>query len=183
MPAQCRTVTAHDETASITWAPVQEAAAQTGVSINAVRKWAARDQIRSRAGQGPRGERLEVAVEDVADRAEVVLTDGSRPTSTDLEPLAEQFAQLGALIHQAGQDVAEWRARAEVAETKLRFLGDQLAAARELPEQLRDDLTTARAETVGLRAELVAARDRIVELEQQVRAATRPLFGRRWSAG
>lgn len=190
-------VSAEVETADLTWLGVTDAAQRVGVSAGAIRNWAARSEVRSRTGRGPRGERTEVCVEDVQDRAEVVLADGSRQTSTDLEPLADRFAQLGALIHQAGQDVAEWRARATAAETKLTFLSDQLTAARELVEQLRAEIAAARtdserarvdmeqtrAEAVELRAALAAARDRIVELEQQVRTATRPLFGRRRPAG
>lgn len=197
MSAPDAPVSAEVDTADLTWVGVADAAQQTGVSAGAIRSWLARGEVRSRTGRGPRGARTEVAVQDVHDRAEVVLADGSRPPSTDLEPLADRFAQLGSLIHQSGQDMAEWRARATAAETKLEFLTDQLAAARALPEQLRAEIAAAhanseraradleqtRAEAVELRAELARARDRIAALEEQVRAATRPLFSRRRSLG
>lgn len=193
MSAPDASVSAEVDTDDLTWVGVTDAARQTGISAGAIRSWIGRGEVRSCTGRGPRGARTEVAIEDVQDRAETVLTDGSRPTSTDLEPLADRFAQLGSLIHQSGQDMAEWRARATAAEIKLGFLTDQLAAARALPEQLhaeiaaahgdservRVDLEQARAEAVELRAELVRAREQIVALQQQLRSARRPLFGRR----
>lgn len=221
-------VTPADETADLTWLGVTDAAERVGVSIGAIRRWASRREVRSRVGRGPRGERLEVCVEDVADRAEIVVADGDRHPGTELQPLAEQIGALGALIHQAGRDMAEWQAKAQVAETKLAFLGDQLATARadakracgeneqlradseqlrvelmraraeltaahvdtekahaELTaayadtEQTRAELVAARGDSERLRAELGAAREQVAVLQEQVRTATRPLFGRR----
>ncbi|MCW2777533.1 MAG: hypothetical protein JWN17_1258, partial [Frankiales bacterium] len=64
------------------WVSVADAARRTGTSVSAVRGWARDGVVRSRAGQGPRGERTEVAVDDVERAA------AERPVRTPAAPVA-----------------------------------------------------------------------------------------------
>jgi hypothetical protein len=114
---------------------------------------------RSRAGplpqwRGPARERVEVLVEDVAERAAMLAAD--RPGTTSSSPLPDdmlpvprdEWARIVAAVghlHEAGNALAEARERAGRAETTVEFLRERVRAleaerdgwrtkAEELPE-------------------------------------------------
>lgn len=127
----------------VTYASVNDAAEQTGASLSAVRLYIKGGYARTRQGEGPRGTRVEVAVEDVAARLAQTKPADTTPTEkaeaaavgTAVE-LADVFVRFDAMAKQLGE-VSE---RAGAAETKAAMLAQQLAEATAERDSLRERL-------------------------------------------
>jgi hypothetical protein len=137
----------------ITWLTAQEAAEACGVTAGAVRKWVRRGLVRSRPAEGPRGERVEVAAEDVQSRADLLAAErppastAAMPDGLLPVPLDEWAKVLSSVahLHEAGQQLAEARERAAKAETEAAFLRERLAELRQTAERDREEAAALRA--------------------------------------
>jgi len=121
-----------------TWLGVGEAAPAAGVSLSAIRKWIASGEVPTRTGTGPRGDRVEVPLDAVTDRAKRAAPAGGPGAAL---VLADAFTRLEALAAQL-VDYGERAARAEV---RAEMLDRQLDEARAEVRRLTDALDDARA--------------------------------------
>ncbi len=158
----------------LTYLPVAEAAERAGLSPSAVRAYIAAGHVRLRHGPGPRGQRQEVAVEDVVARAEQT---GAARSGRDqgvaqtqvLADTLESVADTAARLENAhGLVMADTAARLENAHELLRETGERAARAEVRCELLAQQLQEVR---VAL-ARVTAERD---ELRDQSAAGTAPV--------
>ncbi|MDP9434818.1 MAG: hypothetical protein M3P93_06320 [Actinomycetota bacterium] len=137
--------------------PVGEAAERSGASVSVVRGLVRAGQVRSRTGSGPRGERLEVALDDVL--ARVGERGRSRAGESQQEPgrtagepsaarppalrdapavplsTVETLERLSGELYRSGQRAARAEALAEVRE---RMVADLQREVEELQREAAD---------------------------------------------
>jgi hypothetical protein len=125
------------------WVTLAEAAEAAAVSVSAIRKWY-RSGLRSRLAPGPTGQRREVELSEVLERA------GRRigPTPPKASPIPEGMALVPAATWQRYLDISVAYAEA----------GERVGRAEATAEQYRSRLEEYRARVAALEEQLAAAR-------------------------